>query len=89
MAGPFSSFPLIVSPLFGFANGIEVGFTGGAGSLAPGANTGEIQNRFNKTDWSNYDETDDYSYHGSLTAFTLWTKVTICYKGAPVWGTEP
>jgi endoglucanase len=68
---------------------LEVGFTGGAGSLAPGANTGEIQNRFSKTDWSNYDETDDYSYNGSLTTFTLWTKVGIYYKGALVWGTEP
>lgn len=68
---------------------LEVGFTGGAGSLAPGANTGEILNRFSKTDWSNYDETDDYSYNGSLTTFTVWTKITIYYKGALVWGTEP
>jgi len=68
---------------------LEVGFTSGAGSLASGANTGEIQNRFSKTDWSNYDETDDYSYNGSLTTFTLWTKVTIYYKGALIWGTEP
>ncbi len=68
---------------------LEVGFTRGAGSLAPGANTGEIQNRFSKTNWSNYDETDDYSYNGSLTTFTLWTKVTIYYKGTLVWGTEP
>ena len=68
---------------------LEVGFTGGAGSLAPGANTGEIQNRFSKTDWSNYDEAHDYSYNGTLTAFTLWTKVTIYYQGVLVWGTEP
>lgn len=67
---------------------LEVSFTSGAGTLAPGANTGDIQNRFNKTDWSNYNENNDYSY-GQATSYTPWTKVTAYYKGQLIWGTEP
>ncbi|MEU1124621.1 endo-1,4-beta-xylanase [Streptomyces sp. NPDC005899] len=65
---------------------LEVGFTGG--SLAPGASTGEIQLRLNKTDWSNFDEADDYS-HGSGTSFADATKVTVHIGGRLVWGTAP
>ncbi|EFH88485.1 glycoside hydrolase family 5 [Ktedonobacter racemifer DSM 44963] len=68
---------------------LEVSFTLGAGTLAPGANTGDIQNRFNKTDWSNYNENNDYSYSQSTTSYTAWTKVTAYYKGQLIWGTEP
>lgn len=68
---------------------LQVGFTSSAGNLAPGASTGEIQNRFNKNDWSKYDETNDYSYIGSDTSYTVSTKVTVYYQGKLVWGTEP
>jgi hypothetical protein len=68
---------------------LQVGFTSGAGSLASGASTGEIQNRFNKNDWSRYDETNDYSYIGSDTSYTASTKLTVYYRGKLVWGTEP
>ena len=67
----------------------EVSFSAGAGSLAPGANTGEIQNRFNKTDWSNYNETGDYSFDPTKTAFTDWSRVTLYRNGTRIWGTEP
>ena len=60
---------------------LEVGFTAGAGSLAPGAQTGEIQSRFNKTDWSTYNEADDYSFDPSKTAFADWSRVTIYESG--------
>src|SRR6185295_3109756 len=35
---------------------LEVGFTAGIGSLAPGQSTCEIQARFNKNNWSNFNE---------------------------------
>jgi endoglucanase len=68
---------------------LEVGFTSGAGSLAANTDSGDIQNRFNKSDWSNYDETDDYSYNGAMSSYADWNKVTLYYRGALVWGTEP
>ena len=68
---------------------LQISFNSGAGSIAPGANSGQIQIRFNKNDWSNYNQADDYSYNGSLTAFTPSTKVTVYYKGALIWGSEP
>jgi endoglucanase len=68
---------------------LEIRFTSGAGYLAPGSNTGEIQNRFNKNDWSNYRQYNDYSYAGTSTTFTLSTRITVYYKGSLVWGSEP
>src|SRR5579883_1880085 len=65
---------------------LQLSFTGG--TLAAGGSTGEIQNRVNKSDWSNFDETNDYSY-GTNTAFQDWTKVTVYVNGRLVWGTEP
>ncbi len=37
----------------------ELGFTTGAGSLAAGKSSGEIQARFNKSDWSAFNEVGD------------------------------
>ncbi|GJM70416.1 hypothetical protein HMSSN036_26320 [Paenibacillus macerans] len=68
---------------------LEVSFTPGAGNLAPGADSGEIQTRVNKTDWSNYNESDDYSYSGSQQQFADWDKVTLYRNGTLVWGVEP
>jgi endoglucanase len=67
---------------------LEIGFTSGAGSVAAGGNSGEVQARFNKNDWSVYNEVNDYSY-GTNTAFADSTKVTLYRNGSLVWGTEP
>ena len=67
---------------------LEAGFTGAAGSLAAGASTGEIQLRLNKTDWSNFDETDDYS-RGTNTSYADAPKVAVYVDGALAWGTAP
>lgn len=68
---------------------LEISFTGGAGTLAPGQSTGDLQDRFNKTDWSNYDQSNDYSYNTSQASYAPWTKVTGYDNGTLVWGTEP
>ena len=65
---------------------LEVGF--GSGSLAPGATTGEIQLRLNKTDWSNFNESDDYS-HGSGTSYADAPRIAVYAGGELVWGIEP
>lgn len=68
---------------------MEVGFTSGAGSLAPGGQTGDIQIRAAKSSWTNFDETDDYSYNATQTSFANWEKVTLYQNGELVWGIEP
>ena len=65
---------------------LEVGF--GSGSLAAGASTGEIQLRLNKTDWSNFNEADDYS-RATDTAYADASKVAVYVDGTLVWGTAP
>lgn len=68
---------------------LEISFGSGAGSLAPGASSGEIQIRVNKTDWSNFNEADDYSYDATKTNFASWEKAPLYLSGNLVWGIEP
>lgn len=68
---------------------LEIGFKPGAGSLAAGAETGVIQGRFSKNNWTTFDQTNDYSFDSTNTAFSAWTKVTAYQDGAKVWGIEP
>jgi len=68
---------------------LEISFTSGAGSLAPGANTGQIQNRFSKNDWSSYVQTGDHSFDASIMQFTDWNRVTVYRNGTLIWGVEP
>jgi hypothetical protein len=68
---------------------LEVSFAAAAGSLAAGGQSGDIQARFAKTDWSNYTETGDYSFDPTKISFADWTHVTLYRNGVLVWGTEP
>ncbi len=68
---------------------LELSFASGAGSLAPGASTGQIQNRFSKNDWSFYTQTGDYSFNPSITQFTDWNHITVYRNSALIWGIEP
>ncbi|SEE20110.1 Chitodextrinase [Streptomyces misionensis] len=78
----------VSSPKAGADHYLEVGFTSGAGSLAAGASSGDVQCRIAKSDWSNFSESDDYSY-GRNTAYTDAGKVTAYVNGTLAWGTEP
>jgi cysteine-rich repeat protein len=66
---------------------LEVHFTS-SNVLAPGGSTGEIQLRFAKLDWSNFNENNDYSHRISSTYLDT-TKITVYRNGVLIWGTPP
>jgi len=79
----------LTNPRNGADHYLELGFTSGAGVLSAGGSSGDIQSRITKTDFSSYDETDDYSFDPTKTSFTDWTQVTLYRNGVLIWGTEP
>jgi uncharacterized protein (DUF362 family) len=68
---------------------VEIGFTTGAGSLAANGGNTTIQARVAKSNWTNYTQTNDYSFNSTATTFADWTKVTGYVSGALQWGAEP
>jgi len=56
---------------------LEISFTGG--TLEPGAHV-QIQGRFAKNDWSNYTQSNDYSFK-SASQFVEWDQVTAYLNG--------
>lgn len=67
---------------------LEVGFNSSAGNLAAGSSL-EIQTRIARSDWTNYDQSNDYSFNSSSSNYVDWEKVTAYMNGTLVWGTEP
>lgn len=66
----------------------ECGFTSAAGSVSAGGSV-EVQIRFYKSDWSNYSQTNDYSFNSTASAYADWTKTTGYVSGVLNWGVEP
>ena len=66
----------------------EIKFAPAIGKLYPLSTTGNIQYRIAKTDWSAFDETNDYSFKPAAP-FADNEKVTVYYKGALIYGQEP
>jgi hypothetical protein len=58
------------------------------GMLYQLSNTGDIQYRITKSDWSRFDETNDHSYL-PLAPYAENAHVTVYYKGQLIYGTEP
>ncbi|KUP23398.1 glycosyl hydrolase [Paenibacillus sp. DMB5] len=83
-----ATFVKLATPVAGADYALEIGFTSAAGTLNPGQSA-EIQTRFSKTDWSNYNQADDYSFKASGTQFANHDKVTGYVSGQLVWGIEP
>ncbi|WP_369215624.1 cellulose binding domain-containing protein [Streptomyces flavofungini] len=83
------SFGTLAKPTATADRYLEIGFTSGAGSLAAGADTGDLQLRFHRADWQRLDQSDDYSFSATQSAYANWSKVTAQLDGAVVWGTAP
>ena len=58
------------------------------GMLYPLSSTGNIQYRITKTDWSNFNEINDYSFKTASGADTN-SRITVYYKEKLVYGSEP
>jgi len=86
VTGSFVSLPTATPTADGY---LQVGFGSSAGSIAMNANSGDIQVRFNKSDWSNYNQANDYSWNQTQTSYASWSRVTVYQSGQLVWGTEP
>ncbi|QUL52697.1 beta-mannosidase [Paenibacillus tritici] len=76
------------TPVAGADYALEIGFTSSAGTLNPGQSA-EIQTRFSKVDWSNYNQADDYSFKALGSQFVNHEQVTGYVGGQLVWGIEP
>ncbi|QRN95619.1 glycoside hydrolase family 6 protein [Archangium violaceum] len=77
----------LASPRPGATHYLEVSFLGG--TLAAGQDTGEIQLRANTSNWTNFNETDDYSFKAGQTAYGENTRITVYRNGTLAGGIEP
>ncbi|MEK3699064.1 glycosyl hydrolase [Paenibacillus sp. FSL R10-2199] len=83
-----SRFVKLATPVAGADYALEIGFASSAGTLNPGQSA-EIQTRFSKTDWSNYNQANDYSFKASASQFVNNEQVTGYMNDQLVWGIEP
>lgn len=78
----------LTEPRQGADGYVEYRFEAGAGQLAVNGQSGPIQTRIAKQNWTNFNETDDHSY-GNNTNYVLTHKVTLYRNGQLIWGIEP
>lgn len=69
-------------------NYLEISFTSGAGTLAPGS-TAFINGRISKGDWSNYNQSNDYSFNSSDNSYVESSKIPVYVDGQLIAGVEP
>jgi hypothetical protein len=83
-------FVVLATPVTKANTVLEISFTAGAGSLAPGQSTGEIQTRIHHANYSNFNTTETYSFISDESFVYKDTQtVTLYVNGALVWGVEP
>ncbi|MBL0159394.1 MAG: glycoside hydrolase family 9 protein [Bryobacterales bacterium] len=68
---------------------LELGFLPAAGSVAGGGTGAEVQIRIAKDNWTNFTQSDDASFDGTMAAFAPSMRVPMYRNGALVWGNEP
>jgi hypothetical protein len=67
----------------------EFGFSPSvAQQLEPGQML-EVQSRISKDDWTNFIQTDDFSFNSSMTNYGMWENMPLYLRGQLVWGKEP
>lgn len=76
------------SPSQGADTYVEIGFTNNAGRLEPGKGI-NVNARYSKTDWTQYDQSNDYSFNSVTNNYKDWDKITAYISGVLKWGREP
>lgn len=76
------------TPMIGADSNLEIGFKNGAKSIKAGEFV-EIQCRFAKSDWSNYNQFNDYSFNQYSNNFAEWDHATVYINNTLIWGSEP
>ena len=84
-------FVVLTTPVPSKANTyLEISFKAGAGSVAAGRNSGEIQTRVHHVNWSLFHTTLTYSFISDESFVYKDTQtVTLYSSGALAWGVEP
>lgn len=77
------------TPVAGADTYAEFTFGAGAGTLSASGNSGDIQFRIHKNDWSNYNQANDYSFAPAMTSYTANERITVYRKGVLIFGEEP
>jgi PKD repeat protein len=67
----------------------ELRFAAALGTLAPLSNTGNVQYRLAKADWSSFTLTNDFSYLAAASALAENTRITVYQQGQLIYGQEP
>lgn len=68
---------------------LEVSFDSSAGSLLANDDSGNLKLRVTKSDWSDFDESDDYSFDDGISSYSEFANITLYQNGSLVWGVEP
>lgn len=84
-----AAFHKLDKPVTGADSYLEISFSDDAGVVSAGGDSGEIQTRSAKDDWSAFDQSRDYSFDASKTAFADAPHVTLYRRGRLAWGVEP
>ena len=82
---------VVLSPARSKANTyVEISFSAGAGSVAAGQNSGEIQTRIHHVNWSSFNTTETYSFISDPSfVYKDAQTVTLYQNGVLIWGVEP
>jgi hypothetical protein len=68
---------------------LQLSFSPAAGSIAPGASGGGIQNRIYQASFATMSQANDYSFSGADSSFAANPSIAVYNNGTLIYGTQP